>query len=422
MYLETDCVPIHIEFDKVATNYEMSKRLKVTIDDRKTTSSIDDQKMKVASASSLCDFCANFADRFGFLHEKHYATQSAEHIYRLRKHNTEKLLLRRKLLLVISLDHAFLNYTSLNSLTPDEVKCLKTQADSEYVFTVLVPPEMEPVIIKFRPKLRAFLKEAREFFEIYAYANAPQSLVWKILELLDPRNEYFGRRVISREDFHSTHKGKKSLDLVLGQKSAVLVIDDGLAGWTKSSENNVIVLPRYCFFKKSGKKKRKRKSLCELKSDARAGILASYLKYLKRMHNRFFNDEVMSLMCDNLFDRNVRMLMKIEWDAVGDDRLHLWRKAIANGMRKRVEASLSFQQKKLVKQSSEVICVEEQVDDPSSLEVAEAADVGKFPVMTEASEFTCSLCGCSSYMNTPEALFLSLYHKSHEDKYFPVTD
>ncbi|XP_062005640.1 RNA polymerase II C-terminal domain phosphatase-like 4 [Rosa rugosa] len=418
---------------EVASNYEMAKRRNLTIDHGGTTSSTDHQEIGVVSASSLCDYCANFADRYGFLHEGLLTTLSAEHIYRLHKHNTQKMLVHKKLHLVINLDHTFLSHTRLSDLTPEEAEYLKVQEDSQDIFTVRVPPKMKPIIIKFRPFLRTFLKEASDFFEIYAYANAPRSLVWKIVELLDPRNEYFGRRVISRENFCSTHRGKKSLDLVLGQKSAVLVVDDEEDGWQEKNRNNVMLLGQYCFFKKTSGKKRKRKSLCELKSDERAASLASLLKQLKRIHNRFFNDEI---MCDNLFDRDVRVLLKVEWDSNIDDSLQFWRKAVSNCMRKKIVASFNYQPKNLAEQSSRATCVEEQVDDPSSLEVAEAAHVGKSParsfhlswidisirlwqksnveknpVMIEDSEFTCSSCGCSSYVNTPESLCRSLYSR-----------
>ncbi|KAL6142240.1 hypothetical protein ACLB2K_060523 [Fragaria x ananassa] len=83
-------------------------------------------------------------------------------------------------------------------------------------------------------------------------------------------------------------------------------------------------------------------------------------------------------MCDNLFDRYVGMLLKIEWDSKSkNSKLQLWRKALANCMRIRVKASLTDRQMKMAEKSWQAICVEEQVDDP--LVVAEAAHVRKSP-------------------------------------------
>lgn len=238
--------------------------------------------------------------------------------------------------------------------------------------------------------------------------------VWEIVELLDPKNEYFGRRVILPEYFCNTHQGKKCLDLVLGQESAILVVDDEPYGWKEENKRNILRLRKYCFFKKTCGK-RKHKSLCELKTDDRAGSLTFLLKHLKRIHSRFFNDEV---MCDGLFDRDVRKLVKkLRWKPLQDDRLKLWRKALSNCMQKKVVTSLD-QQKKMAEQSG-ATCVEEQVDDPSSVVAAAAparwfhpswidtsirlwqkSHADKFPVITEDSKFTCSSCGSSSYWNS----------------------
>ncbi|XP_062004397.1 RNA polymerase II C-terminal domain phosphatase-like 4, partial [Rosa rugosa] len=330
----------------------------------------------------------------------------------------KKKKLDRKLHLVLNLDHIFLTYTNLSDLTPEEEEFLETLADSQEVHKVQIPPKMKPMIIKFRPSLRNFLKEASGLFEIYAYTNAPRPLVWKIVELLDPRNEYFGRRVITPDYLCSTHEGKKCLNPVLGQESAVLVVDYNLCGWKRENRKNVQVVSKYSFFKKRSGQKRKRKSLCELKSDEGTECLVVLLRNLKRIHSRFFVDEVM-------FNRDVRMLLKIDWDPICEDgRLKLWKRTLSNCMQKKVMASLR-QQKKIAGQSSRTTYVKEQVDNPSSSEVAGAAHVersqarwihpswidisirlwqkghvGKFPLILKDSEFTCSSCGCSSFWNT----------------------
>lgn len=46
----------------------------------------------------------------------------------------------------------------------------------------------------------------------------------EMAKLLDPNKVYFNSRVISHSD--STQRYQKSLDVVLGQESAVLILDD----------------------------------------------------------------------------------------------------------------------------------------------------------------------------------------------------
>ncbi|PRQ21035.1 putative protein-serine/threonine phosphatase [Rosa chinensis] len=61
-------------------------------------------------------------------------------------------------------------------------------------------------------------------FEMYAYTMGDRAYALEMAKLLDPKKEYFGDRVISRDD--GTQKHQKGLDIVVGQESAVLILDD----------------------------------------------------------------------------------------------------------------------------------------------------------------------------------------------------
>lgn len=80
------------------------------------------------------------------------------------------------------------------------------------------------MMTKLRPFIRTFLKEASEMFEMYVYTMGDRAYALEMAKLLDPKKEYFGDRVISRDD--GTLKNQKGLDIVLGQESAVLILDD----------------------------------------------------------------------------------------------------------------------------------------------------------------------------------------------------
>jgi len=80
------------------------------------------------------------------------------------------------------------------------------------------------MMTKLRPFVRSFLKEASEMFEMYIYTMGDRPYALEMAKLLDPRGEYFNAKVISRDD--GTQKHQKGLDVVLGQESAVLILDD----------------------------------------------------------------------------------------------------------------------------------------------------------------------------------------------------
>ena len=80
------------------------------------------------------------------------------------------------------------------------------------------------MMTKLRPFIRTFLKQASELFEMYIYTMGDRAYALEMAKLLDPKKEYFGDRVISRDD--GTQKHQKGLDIVLGQESAVLILDD----------------------------------------------------------------------------------------------------------------------------------------------------------------------------------------------------
>lgn len=61
-------------------------------------------------------------------------------------------------------------------------------------------------------------------FEMYIYTMGDRPYACEMAKLLDPGNEYFSSRIISRDD--GTQKHQKGLDVVLGQDSAVLILDD----------------------------------------------------------------------------------------------------------------------------------------------------------------------------------------------------
>ncbi|XP_061356677.1 RNA polymerase II C-terminal domain phosphatase-like 4 isoform X3 [Gastrolobium bilobum] len=236
------------------------------------------------SFGHMCIRCGQKLDgdsgvTFGYIH-KGLRLQDEE-ISRLRDTDMKNLLLRKKLNLVLDLDHTLLNSTHLVHLSSEELH-LHTQTDSlgDVSKGSLFKLEHMHMMTKLRPFVRTFLKEANEMFEMYIYTMGDRPYALEMAKLLDPQGEYFNAKVISRDD--GTQKHQKGLDVVLGQDSAVLILDD-----TEHFGFNC-------------------KSLAELKSDEDEtdGALSKILKVLKQVHCTFFDK-----LQDDLVVRDVRQVL-----------------------------------------------------------------------------------------------------------------
>ncbi|KAG8651752.1 hypothetical protein MANES_06G019000v8 [Manihot esculenta] len=241
---------------------------------------------------------------FGYIHKG--LRLGNDEIMRLRKTDMKNLLRHKKLYLVLDLDHTLLNSTQLMHMTSEE-EYLKSQIDSlqDVSNGSLFMLDFMHMMTKLRPFVRTFLKEASQMFEMYIYTMGDRAYALEMAKLLDPRREYFNARVISRDD--GTQRNQKGLDIVLGQESAVLILDDTETAWSKHKDN-LILMERYHFFASSCHQFGFNcKSLSELKSDESDsdGALASVLKVLRKIHHMFFDELV-----DNLDGRDVREVLK----------------------------------------------------------------------------------------------------------------
>ncbi|CAM8885914.1 unnamed protein product [Rhodiola kirilowii] len=225
-----------------------------------------------------------------------------DELARLRDRDVKNLLRHKKLYMILDLDHTLLNSTGITDVTPEEEYLKNPPNYTEGSLFVLANMH---IMTKLRPFVRDFLKEASSMFEMYIYTMGDSQYAAAMASLLDPKKEYFDSRVISRDE--STQKHQKGLDLVLGQESAVVILDDTEAVWSKHVDN-LILIERYNFFASSCRQhKIPCKSLAELKTEESEsdGILATVLQVLKRIHSAFFKD-----LADDPADRDVRQVLK----------------------------------------------------------------------------------------------------------------
>ena len=138
-----------------------------------------------------------------------------------------------------------------------------------------------------RPGCRSFLAAAASQFELSVYTHGDRSYADAMAALLDPDASLFGERVISGGD--STRSHAKSLDVVLGDAHATLILDDTRAVWPRHADN-LIVIPRYIYFPADAVKFADAVSLLAKDSDecADTGALSIVARVLEAVHTASF--------------------------------------------------------------------------------------------------------------------------------------
>ncbi|KAI5064813.1 hypothetical protein GOP47_0019508 [Adiantum capillus-veneris] len=215
---------------------------------------------------------------------------------RIRSNELEKILLRKKLYLVLDLDHTLLNSARFIEVTSDEDAYLQ----AVYMVKESISPELRKetglynlhslqMWTKLRPFVHDFLKEASRLFELHLYTMGERIYAQTIAQILDPLGHLFGSRVISQGE--STCRTTKDLDVLLGAESAVIILDDTEAVWPRNKDN-LILMERYHFFGSSCKHFGiASASLLEAEKDESEddGTLANTLKLLRQIHTAFFD-------------------------------------------------------------------------------------------------------------------------------------
>ncbi|KAJ4715149.1 RNA polymerase II C-terminal domain phosphatase-like 4 [Melia azedarach] len=207
-------------------------------------------------------------------------------VSRLKKGNSKALMKKKKLHLVLDLDYTLLHSRKVTKLSSEE-QFLKKRIDSLENISEgsLFSLESMGYLVKLRPFVRNFLEAASTMFEMYVCTMGGRGYALEAAKLLDPDSKYFSSRIIAREDFRQ--RERKSLNMVLGQESGVVILDDTESVWTDYSEN-LITVSRYDYFKGS---KDSDRSYSEDKIDESEsnGALANILGVLKIVHRLYFD-------------------------------------------------------------------------------------------------------------------------------------
>ncbi|CAN8258755.1 unnamed protein product, partial [Cochlearia groenlandica] len=222
----------------------------------------------------------------------------------LTKSLTTKLscLNKKKLHLVLDLDHTLLHTTKVPRLSESEKYLLEEAGSREDLHRLSCKGDPMDYLTKLRPFVRGFLREASELFTMYVYTKGNREYAGNILDMIDPSRVYFGNRVITRDE--SPHN--KTLDLVLADERRVLIVDDTRDVWT-DHKSNLVEISKYNYFRM--KRSDSKATYSEEKTDESEshGGLADVLKLLKEVHSEFFeaDEEKMDTMDVRLLLQNI---------------------------------------------------------------------------------------------------------------------
>ncbi|KAG2306281.1 hypothetical protein Bca52824_026029 [Brassica carinata] len=238
----------------------------------------------------VCTGCKSKVDQshgrsFNYLF---HGLQISHEALALTKRLTTKFscLNEKKLHLVLDLDRTLIHAVRVSSLSKAEKHLLREagrQDLREFKLRGLLTIEY---LVKLRPFLWDFLREANERFTMYVYTMGTQSYADAILEVIDPTKTYFRHRVITRNESSNRNK---TLDLVLADERGVVIVDDSPDVWP-DHKSNLVEISRYEFFRTS---RRESKPHSEDKTDESEnnGGLSNVLKLLKEVHCAFFRGE-----------------------------------------------------------------------------------------------------------------------------------
>lgn len=236
---------------------------------------IDEPCTHTVQYGGLCALCGkavedekdytgyNYEDRatIAMSHDNTGLRISLDEATKIEQTSTERLAKDKKLILVVDLDQTVIHAT----VDPTVGEWQRDPSNPNYPFVKdvkLFSLEEEPILppgwtgprppvskcwyyVKLRPGLQEFLARVSQLYELHIYTMATRNYALAIAALIDPEGQYFGDRILSRDESGLlTHKNLKRLFPV--DQSMVVIIDDRGDVW--QWEANLIKVVPYDFF------------------------------------------------------------------------------------------------------------------------------------------------------------------------------
>lgn len=235
-----------------------------------------------------------------------YIAQSAqlshEYVRAMKKQKSCIGFGQRKLHLVFGLQHTLLDSCHIMRLSDGDKHLVDQIGVRDDLGRFSNSYASSDVLVKLRPFVHQFLREADELFVMHVYTNLGRSHSRSLVKMLDPQGIFFGRRIIVEKDTPDDHK---TLGLVLALESGVVIVDWARQVWDTKDRRNLIQIKPYRYFKRNTLGTPKillnllKNKLFKVVSDRKHEIpdnqadqdtaLMDLLKSLKDLHRRFFN-------------------------------------------------------------------------------------------------------------------------------------
>ncbi|VVB05473.1 unnamed protein product [Arabis nemorensis] len=250
--------------------------------------------------NGLCCRCGYFLDIWDCARAFNYMAKSLRMSHEFeaatKRQKLRIALGKRTLHLVLSLEHTLIDCISVSKLSEIGKYHMVKEVDSGTRDDLFRLPKenfySSDALVKFRPFVREFLREAEEIFTMHVFTNNGPD------------------RAKNVESYHTSRDSKydlKSLELVLAEPRGVLIVDYDHRLWVKRDHHNLIKMSKYEYFKESSNEdgiltflkkilfrgdskvvdlEGKRE---EIPDDDRKMLLKVVLRHLKVLHNLFFN-------------------------------------------------------------------------------------------------------------------------------------
>ncbi|CAH2051916.1 unnamed protein product [Thlaspi arvense] len=120
---------------------------------------------------------------------------------------------QKKLCLVLDLDHTLFHSVMIPDLSEAEKYLIKVEKSGSMNNLKRYCDNL----IKIRPFVKEFLREANKLFNMYVYTKGSYEYGHAVARMIDPNEIYFGDRVITRQESPYI----KTLDLVLADERGI---------------------------------------------------------------------------------------------------------------------------------------------------------------------------------------------------------
>ena len=151
--------------------------------------------------------------------------------------NLKYLMKSRKLILICDLDETLVS--TINMKSHD----VHYDSETYGYFHFPYQGDFEYYCLKKRVNLRSFLSRMNEMFELHLMSAGEKQYVRKCVDIIDPEHEYFGDRIVSREEIvNGNNKAQTKLNMFPLFNDMIISIDDRVDVWA-NSESVVQIKP-----------------------------------------------------------------------------------------------------------------------------------------------------------------------------------